>query len=402
MGRPSFRTSELLERVADEEVNITRKEYFPQLSLEAKQLYIGQNIDQTDSIFQQGTDEYENTRMKAEINQPLLDLTLKHKLNAADASKRVVVDTGRVKREAEVEFFITNMLSAARYANLELSLERVMARLEDELIKVNENFDAKLATLEDLETVRAAAAAMRQEKRSFGQQVKVRFFELGIDPLSPNDLLLSDGLDLPLDDFAGTDTNVHIDALEAEVDYFESQIKAAKYKDAPSLGLYGLYIYDNAVGSLFGGERSLQVYEVGVSLRWNFFDRGINRAEIRRLTYLKQAKEQEIQALPDLREREINFAAQRVEVAQETMGTYASQVGYQRNIMEASEQSYEEGGHDSYINMINAYLIYEALLWQEIHGKFDYIEAQLELAAAKHGWIPELLGSLDDLFVKSE
>lgn len=52
--------------------------------------------------------------------------------------------------------------------------------------------------------------------------------------------------------------------------------------------------------------------------------------------------------------------------------------------------------------MVNSYLTYEALLRQQIHGRFDYIQAETNLAAAKNGWNPALIESLDSLFVSSK
>jgi outer membrane protein TolC len=243
---------------------------------------------------------------------------------------------------------------------------------------------------------------MRQEKRAFNQQVKLRFFELGLDEALAGKLILKPNIELTAGDREELMGSPRLSALQAQIDVFDSQIKAARLKDAPRLSLYGLYGYDEAGGSQFGEKRTLNGYEVGLAVSWNFFDRGINRAEARRISYLKKAKEAEMRAAPSLQQRAVEFARQKVADAKQSLNTQNDQVAYQNNILKSTERSYREGGDKSYINMVNAFLTYEAIIRQRIHSEFDYIQTQVELAAAESSWSPDLIRSLDDLFVSGE
>lgn len=330
---------------ADEEVNIARKGYLPRMSMQVMQLAVGQDIEQQGAgVFADGYDDYDNTRYQFELDQPIIDLTLRHKVEAAEASKQVVEATARKQEADQVEYFVNTILNAARFQNLQRSMDRVIERLEKESIAVNRNYNEQLATVEDLENVRAAFSAMQQEKRAFEQQVRLSLFELGLDPAIAENLMLQSNTDINIESFAEAIPVPEVGALQAEIDAYTSRIKAARLKDAPRLSLYGLYEFDDAGGSQFGSERQLNGYEVGLAVRWDVFDRGINRAEARRLEHLKRAREAEIRAIPSIQQRQVDYAEQRVDVTLKILDTLEDQIVSQSSILDATERAYKEGG----------------------------------------------------------
>lgn len=390
-----------LSLAAEEEVNIARKEYYPRLSMQAMQLAVGQDIRQSGTaVFQEGYDDFGNTRFQFQLDQPIVDLTLKYKVASAEASKEVVAETKRLRESEQTQYFVFTILNAARFATLENAMGRVIDRMERESRAVTKNFHEKLATVEDLENVRTAFSAMQQERRAFQQQLELSLFELGLDASLAQSLILDADSALDLETSGNKAFAPQVSVLQAEIDVFDSRIKATRLKDAPRLSLYGLYEFDDAGGSQFGGERTLNGYEVGVALRWDLFDRGINRAEARRLSHLKMAKQSEIQALPSQQERKIEFSKQKAAIARKSLDSLEEQIASHQTILKATERAYEEGGDKSYINMVNVFLTYEALLRQQIHGKFDYLQAMINVSAAESGWRPELVHALDKLFVQ--
>lgn len=400
---PDLRSRAFLLKAAGQDVITQKRGYYPKLMFEAKQVAVWQDIDQDNvgGVFQSGSDSYGSSRIKLELDQPLIDLTLKHKVGEAKAVERYHEGMLQVTEEQLTERFVLVFLEAVRFGHLEDSIDRVIARLEKELASASESFEERMATVEDVENIKLALVAMRQEKLLMREQQRRSLAQLALGPDTIANLKLSDQSNLQLPRPVGSQ-GVYFPrgtTAQAEIDALDSRIRATQGVDAPRLGLYGLVQHDDAGGSQFGTERTLNGYEVGLVLRWNFFDSGVNQSEAQRLAYLKQAKEAELEALKAFNDRKFDFAEQSVKLSQSNLRSLDNLVRHQSSILKAVELAYEEGGEKTYISMINAFMIYESQVRQRIQGRFDYIKNQTDLYASHTGWSSGLIEDLDRMFV---
>ncbi|QQL44104.1 TolC family protein [Sulfuriroseicoccus oceanibius] len=402
-GNPDLVSQNYLVKAAGQEVVSEKRGYLPKMELELRQLAIGQDIDQDgEGVFQEGSTNYNNTRAKLEIDQPLLDFTLKHKVDQAKAKQRYQSALLESKEEELTEQFVESFLEAVRLANLEASHQRVVRYLEAELGRVSEGLKERVATVEDVENIKSALVAMKQEQRLLGQQRQRLLMSLGLDQKATAGLTLGGSRELTMPATAKGEVNAdpQLQALQAEIDALESQIKSVSRKDVPRLSLYGLALHDDSDGSLFGTGRTLNGYEAGVMLKWDCFDRGINRSEAKRLSYMKKAKEAVLAALVERNSRQSSFSEQSLQLARVNLRSLDELVAHQATIHKATETAYREGGEKDYIQMVNAFLIYESQVRQQINGRFNFLKTQADLYAAKGGWSRELVAQIDRVFGK--
>ena len=375
----------------------------PVVIAEARQLAVGQSISQDESsVFQSGSDNYGNQRAKIEIDQPLIDLTVKHKVAEAEAKRRLHKSIFDSKENEATRQFVTTFSNAVRFAHLVNSFDRVIARLDRELVNASKNFELQMATVEDIENIKSALVAMRQEKLLYEQQHDRSLAELGLSRSATSNIRIASSQKLrltsPKDIVLLADPEVSM--LQAEIDVLASKAAATRSADLPRLSLYGLAQYDDAGGSEFGSGRTLNGYEAGIVLRWNIWDGGVNRSEAKKIEYLKLAKQAELNAQLSRATRDTDLADQGLQLSQSNLQSLDKLVEHHANILEAVEASYE-AGEESYVKMVNTFLIYESQVRQQVHGRFDYINKQTELYTLHNGWSQNLINDLDRIFTSS-
>ncbi len=407
LDSPSIESAEFSLKAAEQRISTEKKNYLPRISANAKELWVDQDIKQRNtSVFQDGRDGYGNTRAKVELDQPLIDLTIKPKVEAAKSLYESRQHLLEIRKSEQTQRLLDTYIEASQYYGLLASHERVIKRLESELTKVSKSFEEKLATVEDLENVKAALSAMRQEKRIHEEKLKFKLLDLGVSPENIDQDWVTLAKDANLNNYApaeASEGNSHLlQAVQAEVTAYTHQISALKRKELPRLSLYGLYQHDDADGSQFGGERRLTGYEVGVSLDWNIFDRGISRSEAKELYYLKRAKEADLRILAAEEKREEQIAELSTKLAQSNLDNLKELIKHQDAIREAAERAYESGGNRSYINMVNAFLIYESQVRQYIVGQHAALSQQINSLGNRYGWNHDLVTAVDQLFVQAQ
>jgi outer membrane protein TolC len=260
-----------------------------------------------------------------------------------------------------------------------------------------------MATVEDLENTKSALVAMRREKLLFQQEHDRSLAELGLDSSATANLVITSSNQLTLPTPVGYPQlpNHEADVLQAEIDAFESLAAATRSEDMPRLSLYGLLQHDDAGGSEFGGARTLNGYEAGLVLRWDIWDGGANRSKAKKIEFLKMAKEAELKTQRLRASRGTGLAANSLKLSKANLQSLDELVEHQASILKVIETSYKEGGEASYMKMINAFLIYESQVRQQVYGRFDHINKQTDLYASHAGWTPGLIEALDRMFTSS-
>ncbi|MDF3059289.1 MAG: hypothetical protein K0R17_3504, partial [Rariglobus sp.] len=376
----------------------------------AREGWIYQDIkEEGTTIFQDGNANYDTTRFNIELDQPLYDPTINPQIDAAKARRRQALSRGHYTSEVRTRQVVEGFLRAVRFNGMVQSTDRVIARLEKESAKVTQSHDVKIATVSDVQNIRLALVAARRERNNYLQQLHRELASLSVSAD-----VLKDGW-IKLDPAAGpwviasttqeaTPATVtaggtpETEGLQAEIDEVAHQATVSRRRSWPVLSLYTQYALDNAGGSVFGGSRELQNYEVGVAVKWDIFDRGINRSEAKEFTFRQRAKEAELKALQgDLQKAEVH-SRQYLDQATASVGELAELVKQYEALKDTSVRSYE-AGKESYMNSITAYLAYESAAREWAGAQHDQLLQQVVYEAQVTGWDAGLVDKVDALFV---
>lgn len=404
--------AELNLQAADQHVQTQKQRYLPKVSLIAREAWIYQDIqDDGTTVFQNGNANYDTTRFNVELDQPIYDPTIKPQIDAAKARRRQALSRSHYTSEVRTRQVVEGFLRAVRFNGMVQSTDRVIARLEKESAAVTQSRDAKIATVTDVQNIRLALVSARRERNNHLQQLHRELAALGVSAD-----VLKDGW-IKLDPAAGpwviapagketaapaaTGDTPELAGLQAEIDEVGSQATVARRRSWPVLSLYSQYALDNAGGSVFGGSRELQNYEVGLAVKWDIFDRGINRSEAKEFTLRKRAKETEMKMLQGDLQKAGVYSRQYLDQATASVGELAELVKQYEILKDASARSYE-AGKESYVNSITAYLAYESAVREWAGAQHDQLLQQVVYEAQFDGWNAGLVNKVDALFVAAK
>ncbi len=391
-------------KAAEQNVNTQSRLYRPRFSAQVRELLSYQDVSNSTNtaIFQEGSDSYGVTRVLVEMDKPLIDPTIKPRIDAA----RSRLQQQQYRSQAAVEYqtrdIIIGFLRAARLQELTQSVDRVIARLEKELEAVTKSHEAKVATVTDLQNIRLSLAGMKRDRNSLEQQLRYELAAMGAtaQSLKGTALHLSPGADLAALFPAVEQTNsgeAAIGILTAEAEEISQKAAEARRRDLPTLSLYAQYGLDYAAGSVFGGRRDLSGVEVGVVLNWNIFDRGINRSEAKEFEYRRRAKEAELAARQTEQARNDAYGRSLLSQAGGGIAELSDLVQQHDVLQQASARAYAEG-KESYLNSLTAYLAFEAALRELIGARHDQLMRHVSFYARSAGWNQDLVEKVDGLF----
>lgn len=390
-------------KAAEQNVQTQRMRHLPKVSVIARELWVYQDISQSGNpVFQNGHDSYDSTRVNVVLDQPIYDPTIAPLVEASKARKRQAEIVSRDARETRTRQLVEAFVDTARFQALAASCDRVIARLEKELDSVSKSHDAKIATVTDVQNVRLALAAMKRERNTFNERLAYSLAQLG----DSAERLKSPGVRLAPDaDPASISANAPaagrnpaVELMTAEASEIGHQASAAKRRSLPVLSLYSQYGLDNAGGSEFGGSREISGCEVGLAVKWDIFDRGMNYSEARELNYRKRAKEAELHALAAASGRTDRRGHQLVEQTAAAEADLADLVKQHDILRDASARAYD-AGKESYLNSINAYLSYESTLREWTNARHNRVQTLASSQARATGWDAALVQKVDTLFV---
>jgi outer membrane protein TolC len=388
---------------AQQRVTTSRLGYLPSVALESQQLWLEQDVWQNDSdVFQSGTEGYAVGRLNVLLDQPLFDATLAPQVAAAQALYHRTEVLFNLTIEQATQRIAENYLNATRHYSKMRSLERVKARLEKELEKVTKNFEVKLATVAEVETVKMNLTSARLDLSVARQDFDSARLNLGADYSSGKWSVLAPNAVLPAGSLMATNEGPSdLAALHLEVASLEQEAIASKRHDWPRVSLYSKYSIDDADDSNFGGARNVEDFEVGVGIRWDAFDRGVNRSRAKELSYLKMSKAAEYEAkmaeLDGMKKQGLSALEQsqkRVTDARELMD-------HQAAILDAADKGYN-AGTESYLNDLNAFLLYESSVRDWESARFEQLSQWMQLSARSSGWTKGLIEVMDPLFAIAE
>ena len=404
---PSAQMVEYQNKAAAQTIVTQKRNYLPKITLTARGGVAYQKIRESGNpVFPSGSGSFDRTRAQLELDQPIYDPTIRPSIDAAKAKARQVEIRGALNTEMLTRDIIQDYLTLARFRELTDSVDRVISRLESESAAIAKKNDAKIAPISDVQSVKLSLAAMKRERTNFTQYMNRALATLGVDSENIKTASLNsdavNGLSDPQSsEELDIDQKAEMVALRAEVEEYASQALVEKKRSLPTLSVYGQDGYIKDGNSPFGGAIDQDLYEVGLVLKWNLFDRGLNRSKAREYEYLKLAKQAELKARLIESERNRKASKDILAASKQNVADIADLVEQNRILMESSARAYE-AGKETYINTINAYLASEAAVRELINSRHDLVMTKVDTKAQAGGWNKALVETVDSLFASSK
>lgn len=394
-------------KAAEQNVITQKRHYLPRLSALDRELWIYQDIVESGNpVFNTGSADYASNHFSLELDQPLYDSTIQPLVRASKARKQQVQARQEVAANQKTQEIIEAFLRVARFQDLIQSSDRAIARLEKEQDSITKSHDAKIATFTDVQTINLALASLKRERSNFNQQLYYALTRIGIggEILESKRIRLASNADVASSLTAMDDDENHrpeIEILRAEAAELGHQATAANRLSWPVLSLYSQYNIDKDGGSVFGGSVDVRSYGIGVAVRWDIFNRGVNRSTAKELKYQKMAKEAELQNILRQRDRENAYGRVLLKQSKRNVDELADLVKQHKVLMDAAARAYKEA-KDSYLNSITTYLAYEATVREWINARNDLLLGRVSFCAQSTGWNAGLVKKVDALFITSK
>lgn len=391
------------EKAAAENVSGERRLYFPRVVMDASEGWLDQNVHTTaGTVFRNGHDGFERNNVLVQLDQPLLDATVSPRVAAARARLRQTLSTNQLAAGTKTRDFVLGFVLAAKFHEMAAAADAAVGRLESELTKVSRSYDAKVASLADVQTLRVALAGLQRERSNLNQRWRVELARQGVDASALDGGWVT--LDASADSAAllaagGGEAVADLEAekLKAKAEELRQRALAEQRKSVPVLSFYGVFEHDKADSSIFGGPRRFENAEAGLMVRWNLFDRGINYAAAREYSWQQRAKEAELADRQTELQRQQRVEQEVLKDAENNLRELADLRDQRQKLSDAMWRAFE-GGTDTYLNAISTYLLFQASDREWLAARYDQLTEVIGVAANQRGWSDDLVRSVDALF----
>jgi outer membrane protein TolC len=387
-------------KAAEQSVITSKRNYYPSLSLNAEYLQIEQNIQQDEiDVFRQGSAGFQNQRVGLEFEQPLFDPSIRPGIDLGKARLEAAQLSLIEAKQDQLRNFIFEYLTAANLKNNILSYQRVLNHLTKQEQDMKQKFENQLATRWDIAVLRHNIVHTKRELSQQSYELNKLLQNLGISDADDSwgTLTKADIQDvLTVEGFQPIEASASR-ILKAEYKELEAKQAAISSKRLPSLQLIARYDFDNADDSLFGGAREITNYQVGIALSWDLFAGGRILSEIKEYEYLVLAKQAELDAVTRAKSNHRTTTAQNVAQSSAQVIQSKELMAQQKEIMETTAVAYE-AGKDSYVNALDAFMLYESSRREYVDAQFNTIRILIEHIGERTGWDRDLLDSVDALF----
>ncbi len=392
-------------QAAQQRVITEKRAYRPLVSMEAEELYVSEDVDSSNPIFRDGNAKYGNTRIRLNIEQPIYDASIR--LNVESEQKRSDKQSALVKiiETETTRSFLQSYFSVALYDVINQSYLRVIQQLERELGKANVRLDRKLATVDEIENLKLQLVSSQRDARLNRVLLQRNLGKLGKTPTKNGIHILSKTADLSifsaLKDTDETAVSPKISALENEISSLELQAEGKRKERLPKVNLLGLYEYDDANESIFGGDRRLESYAVGVGLRWKLYQRGTIESKTQELLYQQLAKEAELEAVKGQMDKGVDESKWTLDASLQQALDAEKLVNHQATIKQALDKGYQ-AGTASFASSLDAMLYYEATVREWEKARYEVLFKYIDFKARLLEFSDSDIRTLDALFVAAK
>lgn len=394
-------------KAAEQNIITQKRGYLPSLYSTAHGAYAYQDITESGSpLFPSGQADFDRTRAQVEFDQPLFDPTVRPSVAVSKARLEQAKAHGQLHNQHQTQRIVQEYLLLARFKELIGSSDQVISRLESESASIAKSNDARIATIGDVQSIKLSLASIKRERNGFNQHLNRSLAILGLEPDALRSASISStSLKRYLAGLSPSSASGHhkasIQMLRAEVAEYAGQASLEKRRWLPQLSLYAQYGLYKDGGSVFGGPLDQDLYEAGIVLRWNIFDRGVGRSKAKEYEYLIKAKEAELLANQQEGERIDQSAREILAQSKRSVAELADIVQQTKVLKDSAARAYD-AGKETYMNSINAYLASEASVREWINARHDVVLNQVIVNAQTQGWNKTLVADVDTLFGSSK
>lgn len=389
-------------KAAEQRIEIQKSAYGPLISIDAEELYASEEIKSSSPVFRDGLAKYGNARIRLNIEKPLYDSSIKYKVQAKQKQAQKFGALVRVVQTESKQKILKAYISAGLYGVVNESYKRVITQLGSELNKASIRLDNKLATVSEIENLKVQLLSTERDARLNKVLLQRSLGEIGKKPFKTNQYYLNQNVDLvnftSLTSGDNTVTAPVLSILSDEIQSLSLEAEGVRREKFPKLNFLGRYEYSDANESIFGGDRRLETYSVGIGLKWELYRRGVMKPRHQALIYEKMAKEAEVKAIKDELKKGSSESEWTLTALYKRAQDAAKLVAHQATIKQSLEKGYN-AGTESFAAALDAMLYSEATIREWEKSRHEVLLKYIDFKAQLLEFSDFDLKALDALFV---
>ncbi len=390
----------------EERVKVQRSKLRPSLTLSAAEVRRRQDISTSgNSLIRSGDATFDNSRRMATVKQPLFDPQLRGELALAKLEYKGSLDLSEQDQQLQIADYFVNFVEASMLDRIGDSYQRALSSLKKEQAIAEEKRELKIVTVHELDTIklhtlRLAKFSRLSESRYDRTINYLESFKLsgqGVVLGSMNqDLDSSDQFKLAINPNADI-SDIEVNKLSNQISRLDQTIKNIKSHRWPTINAVGLYEFDDAAETIFGGENRVSNYEVGITLEWTLFSGGGSKHKVREAKFAKRSQ----QAMLKKRNRDnrVRLATLQNEYTQsfQLMQDERAIMSHRKSVKEAIDKGHR-AGTESLLSKIDSILLHEESVREYEIARHNTLTSFIKLKSFTGGISAQDARQIDALF----
>ncbi|MBL4674231.1 MAG: TolC family protein [Arenicella sp.] len=399
---PSALNSKSLEA----KVRVQRSKMGPSLTLSAAEVRRKQDISATgNSLIRSGQATFDNSRRMATLKQPLFDPQIRGELALAKLEYKGSLQVTEQDEQKQIADYFVSYVEASLLQNIVASYQRALDRLKKEQAAAQEKRNLKLVTVHELDTIKLHTLRLAKLSRLSLSQYQqtlnyLESFNLSTQPIDMmfmrQDLDSSENFKLNMTENAII-SDVEANKISNQIAQLDQTIKNVKSNRWPTVNAIGLYEYDDAAETIFGGQNTVSNYEVGITFVWELFSGGGTKYKVREANYAKKSR----QALLEKRNQDnrVHLARMQNSYSQsfQHMKDERSIMSHSKSIKEAIEKGYQ-AGTESLLSKIDSIRLHEESIREYEMARHNALIGYIKLKSFTDGIFEQDARHIDALF----
>lgn len=399
---PSALNSKSLEA----KVKVQRSKMRPNLTLSAAEVRRRQDISATgNSLIRSGEATFDNSRRMATLTQPLFDPRIRGELALAKLEYEGSLQLTEQDDQKQIADYFVSYVEASMLRNIDASYQRALNRLKKEQAAAQEKRNLKLVTVHELDTIKLHTLRLAKLSRLSLSQYQqtlnyLESFNLSTQPIEMvsmrQDLDSSENFKLNMNENTSI-SDIEANRISNQIAQLDQTIKNVKSNRWPTVNAIGLYEYDDAAETIFGGQNTVSNYEVGIIFAWELFSGGGTKHKVREANYAKKSR----QALLEKRTQEnrIRLARMQTSYSQsfQLMKDERDIMFHRKSIKQAIDKGYQ-AGTESLLSKIDSIRLHEESIREYEMARHNALIGYIKLKSFTDGIFEQDARHIDALF----
>jgi outer membrane protein TolC len=381
-----------------------RSALYPHVSVAGVEARRNQSVTAPEASFiRSGSNSFDNTRFAAIIKQPLFDREIFGQIDEAKSFGKYADIKLQLERNDIGSTFLSAYMDVAKNNELLKSFDLMILEVEQEIESATKKIELNLITSGEFNTIKLHLLNLRKNRDLVWKtrdRANSRLGSISMDTQS-NLVMMSDSASLssliaPSEGLFLSD-NDQSASLKSDIALLSARAKSERAKRLPKISLVGLYEYDDAAETLFGGPNRIEDYEVGVVFEWTLFSGGYSKHKLREIEFLKKAKEARLSSALGVMAGDSSLSSNRYRDSLSNLKLENDMVDYRYEVSMAMKKGFEVGTED-YLSTMNSSLLLSESQRSMIASKYLVLDAFINMHLTAGTLFSHAVAQLDSLF----